>query len=255
MREYGSPLDRDWEGVGIRPVAPHLGADARDAAETRRSIRGGKGASEPVRARSRRAARPADISGAALQILEKLNRGVLVIDDHGTVLFMNDAAELMFKKNSGLLLRGRGLAFERSTDHAALEQFLERGCSTPDCPSLVLAVDGKKLASPYRVLVSPLSDGTSGNGRAARYSVFVYEPNGGQKPLPAAMLRNLYGLTPAEARLVNALFKGLALGPAAKSCGVSINTAKSTLKSVFAKCAVGSRAELLLLLSLGPRTL
>jgi DNA-binding CsgD family transcriptional regulator len=199
--------------------------------------------------------RPVDLDGAAFAILEKLNRGVLVLDATGTVLFMNGAAEVMFARNSGLLLRGRCLRFEASTANAALEHFLERGCSTPDCASLVLRVDGTRLKRPYRVLVSPLEPVAPSDGRAVCYSVFVYEPNGGQRPLPVPLLRMLYGLTVAEARLSNGLFAGLTLADAAKAQGTTVNTAKFTLKSIFAKCAVSSQAELLLLLSLGPRTL
>ena len=63
------------------------------------------------------------------------------------------------------------------------------------------------------------------------------------------------GLTPAEARLANALFGGQSLTESAKTSGISVNTAKSMLKRIFTKCAVHSQPELLLLLSLGPRTM
>jgi len=59
----------------------------------------------------------------------------------------------------------------------------------------------------------------------------------------------------AEARLTGQLFMGQSLVQAARSLGVTSNTAKSTLKRVFAKCAVGSQTELVQLLALGPRTL
>ena len=54
---------------------------------------------------------------------------------------------------------------------------------------------------------------------------------------------------------MNALFVGMSLRTAAGQAGITLNTAKSTLKKVFAKCAVGSQAGLLQLLALGPRTL
>jgi DNA-binding CsgD family transcriptional regulator len=88
----------------------------------------------------------------------------------------------------------------------------------------------------------------------AGYCVFVYEPKGGYRQLPIGVLRRLYRLTPAEAHLANALFQGKSFAQAAEARGISINTAKYTLKSIFSKCEVSSRAELLLLLSLGPRT-
>jgi len=77
----------------------------------------------------------------------------------------------------------------------------------------------------------------------------------GPRRLPEPLLRQLYGLTAAEARLTGQLFMGQSLVQAARSLGVTSNTAKSTLKRVFAKCAVGSQTELVQLLALGPRTL
>lgn len=259
-----------WSGSrsnkGIRPVVYQSGAGAAGASGL--AANGCAAESDRQRVPLRRTrrltdrtpsatrARPVDLDGAAFAILEKLNRGVLVVDGRGTVLFVNGAAEVMFARNGGLLLRERCLRFEASSANEALENFLERGYSTPDCTSLVLRVDGARLKRPYRVLVSPLEPVDSSGGRAAcLYSVFVYEPSGGQRPLPVPLLRMLYGLTAAEARLTNGLFAGLSLAEAAKAQGTTVNTARFTLKSIFAKCAVSSQAELLLLLSLGPRTL
>jgi DNA-binding CsgD family transcriptional regulator len=45
------------------------------------------------------------------------------------------------------------------------------------------------------------------------------------------------------------------LQTAADRCGIGMNTAKTHLKHVFTKCGVCSKAELLRLLALGPRTL
>lgn len=159
----------------------------------------------------------------------------------------------MAGRDDGILIRRRRLQFESTTANAAFEAYLASGAAAGD--SLVLLVDGSRLRSPYRVLVSPLNGGESAAGTGTRYCVFIYEPNGGQQPPPVPVLRQLYGLTAAEARLVNALFAGGALPAAARSLGISINTAKSVLKSVFTKCAVSSRGELLLLVALGPRTL
>ncbi len=90
---------------------------------------------------------------------------------------------------------------------------------------------------------------------AAGYCVFIYEPSGGHRPVPAVVLQQLYGLTTAEARLANELFGGRSLVESAQAAGISVNTAKSVLKRIFTKCAVSSQSELVLLLSLGPRTL
>ena len=184
---------------------------------------------------------------AALATLDKFSRGILLLDCDGRVIFANRSAQAMVARKDGLGLLGTRLRFRCESTQAALESFVA-GEESSGCESVVLRTTGRSHSATYRVLVSRLEHG-------AGYSVFVYEPNGGQKPLPVDVLRRLYGLTPAEAKLTNELFTGKTLAEAAQARGISINTAKYTLKSVFSKCEVKSRSELLLLLSLGPRTL
>jgi len=183
---------------------------------------------------------------AALATLEKLNRGVLLLDATGVVQFMNGAARAMLNRGHGLSLRKQQLAFANAEVTEAFDACLKR----PD-RSLLLRVDGPNHAHrAYGVLVSPLE----WQGASAGFCVFIHEPLGKQRPVPTQVLRQLYGLTAAEARLVNALYVGQAFRSAAGTVGISHNTAKSVLKRVFVKCEVGTQAELLQLLSLGPRT-
>jgi len=194
------------------------------------------------------------VQEAALATLDKFNRGVLLLDSEGAVLFVNRAAEAMLARNDGLRLRRRRLQFESDDATAAFQAFLARGDGRVDGGGLVLRLEHPRRHSAYRVLVSPLASRPKRDERGAGYCLFIYEPNGGQKPLPMPVLKRLYGLTAAEARLANELFLGKSLASAAAACGTTSNTAKSALKSIFHKCAVGSQSELLLLLSLGPRT-
>jgi DNA-binding CsgD family transcriptional regulator len=211
--------------------------------------RGARVVAHPVLQKGRRRTDryAANSERAALAALDKFNRGVFLLDLDGTVSFANRAAEKMVARDDGLLLRKNRLQFNCPASQAALEQFLAEGAGESG-ESLVLCTQGAAKRCKYRVLVSPLEHG-------AGYCAFVYEPNGGHRELPIGVLRGLYRLTPAEAHLVNELFAGKSLAQAARARGISINTAKYTLKSIFSKCEVSSRAELLLLLSLGPRTL
>lgn len=222
----------------------------------------GRATAEPDRRRAQRRRRDVHVSEhativrvAALATFDKFNRGVFLLDDDGHVCFANRAAEAMVARQDGLLKRRGRLQFQAVDADASFEAFLANCHHASDSGSLVLRVDGPRLRHPYRVLVSRLAARHKRGGRGAGYCVFVYEPNGGHRPVPVTILRQLYGLTPAEVRLTNELFGGRSLAEAAVASGISINTAKSVLKRIFVKCAVGSQTELLLLLSLGPRTL
>lgn len=79
-----------------------------------------------------------------------------------------------------------------------------------------------------------------------------YRTGGWRRPRVEA-LQDLLGLTPAESRLVAALFATAAgLEAAAAACGVKRETARSQLRSVFQKCGVRSQVELAKLVALGP---
>lgn len=234
-----------------------LGMDASAGAPKR-------GRSEQLTERRRRQRRQTDpdlairagIAGdAALATLDKFNRGVILLDTAGVVCFANHAAEAMLARNDGLRLRHHRLEFDVAEANAALQALVAEGRRAADGGGVVLRVENSRRMGAYRVLVSPLTPRSVRDEKGAGYCVFVYEPNGGQKPLQVLMLKTLYRLTTAEARLANELFLGKHLAEAATACGISLNTAKSTLKCIFHKCAVSSQSELLLLFSLGPRTL
>lgn len=224
----------DTAGVTYRPEIRPLVGGRPDHAERR------------VGSRPRRADDD-QVTRAALATLEKLNRGVLLLDQGGHVQFMNRAARCILQRADGIKLRHGRLAFADSDATSALGRLLE----TRDT-SLVLRVENLHAeGGAYRILVSPLHAVADGAG----FCVFIYEPDPHQQPPPHKVLKDLYGLTPAETRLASTLFVTGSLQHAARELGVSLNTAKTTLKRVFSKCEVATQADLLRLLSLGPRTL
>jgi len=183
----------------------------------------------------------------ATAALDKLNRGVVLLTEDGCVAFFNRGFRAIMERADGLGLENHRLRFGSPGVQAAFEAFLA-GNRADGSESLVFSIEDPRCGRPYRLLVSKLESGSG-------FSVFVYEPGGGQRPLPVAVLRHLYRLTPAEAQLTNELFVGKTLAQAANARGITTGTAKVMLKTIFKKCEVGSRAELMLLLSLGPRTL
>jgi len=63
------------------------------------------------------------------------------------------------------------------------------------------------------------------------------------------VLRNAFGLAPAEARLAERLGRGESLRDAAEAEGVTFETARTRLKSIFAKTGTSRQAELALLVA------
>jgi DNA-binding CsgD family transcriptional regulator/PAS domain-containing protein len=73
--------------------------------------------------------------------------------------------------------------------------------------------------------------------------------------LPAERLRDLFGLTPAEARVALALFEGATLKEAAECLSVSFYTVRWHLAQIFEKTGVSRQSEMmrLMLRSVGPQ--
>jgi DNA-binding CsgD family transcriptional regulator len=62
-----------------------------------------------------------------------------------------------------------------------------------------------------------------------------------------AFLKNRFGLTPAEVRLVLRLVSGDSLRSAAKALGIQYETVRTHLKSIFQKTGTCRQAELVIL--------
>lgn len=71
-----------------------------------------------------------------------------------------------------------------------------------------------------------------------------------KKPhLAAGLLRTLFNLTPAEARLTRALWQNGGVEGAANALGVSVGTARQTLKHIFDKTGAARQSELMSILT------
>lgn len=195
-----------------------------------------------------------DARATAFAILDKLDRGVVLMDGRAMVLHTNRAAVSILARKVGLVLSSGRLRFSRTDHQSRLESYLANKSGTSTDP-LMLRMEATTPSAACRVLISPIRPSRDGTVDAAEHIVFVHEPETDKRPLPASLLKNLYELTPGEARLANELYSGRSVGEAANRLGITTNTARSVLKNVFLKCGISSQAELLQMLSLGPRTI
>jgi DNA-binding CsgD family transcriptional regulator len=108
----------------------------------------------------------------------------------------------------------------------------------------------RNTGRPLSVTVVPLRDVGVGFEPQPYAISFISDPDQ-RVALPADLLRRCYGLTVAEARLATTLLEGRSLKEAADLSGVTHNTAKSQLKSIFLKTQVQRQSELVKLLLAG----
>jgi DNA-binding CsgD family transcriptional regulator len=184
--------------------------------------------------------------------LNTLDTGVAAVDEEGHIVMANERAAAILEKGEGVASRRGKLTARYVTEALAMQRLIGsaarkgRGRGTGVGDAIIIHGDGD--SSPTSVIVTPLpSSLVLGKGRACAL-VFLCDP--AQKPASrAAVLRNLFRLTPAECRLAELLHSGMELRRAAESMGITAETARFMLKRVFSKTGAHRQSELVLLLS------
>lgn len=184
--------------------------------------------------------------------IDKLAMGVVILDGNAKVLRKNQAAEQLLREKRGLSQVGDALQVGDTQENRAFRTLLEEviDAHRQFQPGFVRAfriADSGSLTG-LGLLVRPLppiegSDGSS-NPTAA---IFVSDPHQSRQA-PSDILIELFGFTPAESKLALRLVNGLTLDEASEELGISRNTAKSHLSSVFSKTGVARQTQLLQLI-------
>jgi DNA-binding CsgD family transcriptional regulator len=178
---------------------------------------------------------------AALEVLYRLVQPCLLVDRNGRVVFMNFAGEDMVAHSESLRLAGSTLTGANPETTSELRRLFARAAG--DSP--VAGQMSITAASGRRTLIFvdpvPTSDFLSAGTRPYA-AVWV---NDGKTRVPRLRrMQTIFGLTTAEAGLAGELASGRTLAEVADEHGVSRNTVRNQLKSVFAKTGARSQSDL-----------
>lgn len=179
--------------------------------------------------------------------LNMLATGIIFLGTDGEVLVMNQRAEEILNCRDGLLLAQGKLVAAIYGESTSLRAAIGGAVRTGNGRGL--SAGGTMLISrqqgrPLSVTVAPLREFNPTLSQRPAAVVFLSDPNRNLKN-PADSMQSCYGLTPAECRLAMVLLEGRSLKESANSCGVTHNTAKSQLKSIFSKTQVQRQSELI----------
>lgn len=192
-------------------------------------------------------------SAGLLNVLDVLSTGVILFGPSMQVVTMNRAAERIVAAGDGLLATRAGLQAECPMESNLLARAVQQAASIKSANGI--SVGGTILVSrrtrpPLRVLIIPLRNSTAFNlcmAQPIRAMALVIDSS--QRPRPAQdILHALYGLTPAECRIALLLGDGHAPRTIANMVGVTDNTVRSQIKSIFSKTNVRRQGELIRLL-------
>jgi DNA-binding CsgD family transcriptional regulator len=186
--------------------------------------------------------------------LDLMEYGIVLLNDRACVLHMNHSAEALLRKSDGLRFQDGHIECTSRSESELLHSLIEASIEAAKGRTLKagrsILVSRRRLR-PLSVTAVPLRESAAPRLLQATTALFWYDPDSQPTP-PLDLLRQAYGLTPAEARLALVLTQGHSLKEAAHLCGVTHNTAKSQLKSVFAKTNVQRQAQLVRLLLSAP---
>ncbi len=184
---------------------------------------------------------------AALDAFEMSGSAVVLLDRHGDVIRLNDAAERSLGPDLQII-RGRLVSRERAAT-AELDRALHRlvWAASPSAlmPPISLPRSERRPLLAYPVRLA----GVSPDALAACQALVVLIDVEKRFQPPEEALRSCFGLTRAEAKLASRCASGDALETVADELGIAKETARSQLKSVFEKTGVHRQAQFVALLS------
>ena len=178
----------------------------------------------------------------ALEALDRIATGIVLLDEGGVVKFANRLARDIAGSADGFRIIGDSVMFAdydiQTEVIAAARGAIASARAGRVLPGKGFAIPRPSGATPYALMVSTLW------GRHLRFDLgllddpiavlFLSDPQRPQEA-PAELLQRLYGLTPAEARVLEALVAGHNLKGAAAGLGIAYETVRSHMKSIFDK--------------------
>lgn len=181
----------------------------------------------------------------AEETLNLLSTGMILVDHDCQLLMANSSASRILNSGDGLLLINGTIAARRKSQAEQLRNLVRDVCSgSPrNTSAAVMIIDRGDDIRPLSIMAAPLqfSHVEAGSSVAA---IFVRDLEVRQS-VPAEVLGKLFGLTPAEARVVVELVKGKRLQEVADDLNVSLNTVRNQLKQIFSKTSTGRQSELI----------
>lgn len=209
---------------------------------------------------------------------EALALALVSLDGDGHVIKMSKGAEELLSKRDGIRLQNRKLVLHCAAEHARFEIMLQGALQTakgqglerpvrssellrlgktarcvPTAPSGgALLVSRLNRTTPLQLTLFPFHSDSVLQQDHPYALVFLYDSE--QGPVSHdRFLRELYGLTPAEAHLAQLIGSGIKLEIAANQLQITKETARDRLKQIFRKTGVSRQAQLVHLLSRLPQ--
>jgi DNA-binding CsgD family transcriptional regulator len=184
-------------------------------------------------------------------LIDALPQAIFVLDEYGRVMFANRSAERILRLGEAVGLVDKKLQCRFSRDQVRLEQAIQSAIAPTGLEprggwARIHCASGQKK---FVALVAPIMPGeilfASLEPKALLIITDPTETAFGDE----RALHDLFGLTPAEARLASALSAGHSIESSAAVLSITQATARSALKSVFRKTGLTRQQDLVRMLT------
>jgi DNA-binding CsgD family transcriptional regulator len=182
--------------------------------------------------------------------LNMLATGIVFMGSHGEIILMNRSAAALVAERDGLLAARDGLRAERPNESNLLASTIREAASTSNGKGLsagTTVLISRRSRPPLHVLISPIHNSMIPTSKNIAAGAFINDPLRSQRPAREA-LHALFGLSPAECRVALLFVDGYSPRQISDILGVTNNTVRSQIRSIFSKTGVKRQAELIRLL-------
>ena len=184
-----------------------------------------------------------------MEALNHLPIGVMFLAGDGIVVARNEEAQRILELKDGLIISARdGLVALNSRDQAKLSTAICEAVATAKGEGIgsgaVFTVDRRSGQDPFLLEVVPLiHPDLTGSDAYRGCLLFVIDPEN-RSAISVEGMRNLYGLTRAEAEICRLIVECHSTQEIADIRNVSVATVRTQMKSVFSKTGLHRKSDL-----------
>jgi DNA-binding CsgD family transcriptional regulator/PAS domain-containing protein len=189
--------------------------------------------------------------GGLESALNDMATGVFLLGECGEVIVANRSASATLSQTEGLTVVKGKLSAQKRDESAMLQRLIGQavGSSVRRCLRPIGATSVSRIGKPpLQLLIAPMKRSLFDMGQSVAAIVFVTDPSTRLRPAQEILLA-LFRLTPAECRVAMLLTDGHSVRQIGQLLGVTTNTLKSQLASIYLKTGTSRQSQVVRLIS------
>ena len=188
-----------------------------------------------------------------IECLGKISQGIIVVNKAGKIVFINEYANRIIARKDGLQINRYGMLLANATRETRklqnlLQSVFENNAALKGKFGGITNISRASGTRPLSLLIAPFSQQNQNGFNSEIFAlIFVNDPEQKIESVEP-VLREIYGLTPAEAKIAAILAQGNSLKDVCETLRITQNTGRTHLKRIFSKTETNRQGELVKLI-------